>query len=121
MALEHAGIEGIPNIVLIGMPNMRSLVRVERKLQESGISHFSWHEPDYDMGFTAIATVPLRGEIRKVLANYRLYQLPRSTSECALASKAKGAGISPAGVAMPEGGRHLTSLECDSGSSSGRS
>lgn len=89
---------------------------------DAGITYHSWHEPDDDIGFTAIATVPLTGEIRGVLANYRLYQyqspLPRGISACTPPSKGGGAGLSPAGVAtlspVREGGRHLTSLECDS-------
>lgn len=114
LALKYHGIEGIPNIVLIGIPNIRSLSKVERKLQENSISHFSWHEPDFDLGFTSIATVPLSGDIRKVLENYRLYPRACRISECTSASKAEGAGISPAERATGDSGRHLTPVESES-------
>jgi hypothetical protein len=65
--------EGIPNMVLIGLPSLASLKRAEAKLQANAIPHYAWVEPDYDFGFTAIATAPLNGEQRKVMANYRVY------------------------------------------------
>lgn len=99
LALNHQGIQGVPNIVLIGVPNLKSLLKVERKLMEAQIHYFAWHEPDNDMGFTSIATVPLSGHIRSILSNYRLYQMPRGISECPLDSKSRGAGLSPAGAA----------------------
>src|SRR5262249_50776154 len=90
---------GIPNVVYIGVPNKQSLEKALKKLKDNQIPHYSWHEPDYDLGFTAIATTPLRGEKREVLSNYRLLKftgedqrnliggscltpLPNSVSEC---------------------------------------
>lgn len=64
--------EGCPNHVAIGVPDVAALERVAAKLRAHRIPHAEWHEPDGDMGFTAIATAPLNGEERKVLANYRL-------------------------------------------------
>jgi hypothetical protein len=61
-----------PNHIVIGVPNVEALRRVLAKLKAHGIPHFSWHEPDMDLGFTAIATAPLRGDARRALANYRL-------------------------------------------------
>jgi hypothetical protein len=73
---------GIPNIVLIGVPDIVGLQRVERKLADNGIPHVSWHEPDGDMGFTAIATIPLTAEEKKCLSNYRLWHpISACTSE----------------------------------------
>jgi hypothetical protein len=68
--------EGIPNIILIGLPNISALRRAEAKLCANGIPHYAWSEPDYDFGFTAIATTPIHGEQRKALANYRVYSFP---------------------------------------------
>lgn len=64
---------GTPNIVLVGLPNVRSLMRVEKKLQANAIPHYSWTEPDHDFGFTAITTAPLHGEQRELLKDYRVY------------------------------------------------
>jgi hypothetical protein len=81
LALEHAGICGVPNIVLIGVPDVRALARVQLKLRDAGITFFHWDEPDGDLGFTAIATVPIRGALRDVLANYRLLKHDRGRRE----------------------------------------
>ena len=67
-------IEGIPNIITIGVPSKKHLTRVEQKLIDNAIDHVAWEEPDYEFGMTAIATVPLSGEQRVPLANYRLWQ-----------------------------------------------
>lgn len=65
---------GIPNIILIGVPSRRHLEKVRDKLVQNDIYHYVWHEPDSDMGFTAIATVPLEGSQKLVLSKYRLWR-----------------------------------------------
>lgn len=65
---------GIPNIVLIGVPDLAALKRADRKLSDCGIVHCAWTEPDGDMGFTAIATVPLSSEEKEPLKQYRLWR-----------------------------------------------
>jgi hypothetical protein len=45
-----------------------------KKLSDNKIPHYEFSEPDYDYGFTSIATIPLRDEQRQVLRNYRLYK-----------------------------------------------
>lgn len=77
-AVLHIGssaypIEGVPNIILIGVPHLSALKKTEKKLADNGIPHHPWTEPDNDLGFTAIATVPLTAEEKKCLANYRLW------------------------------------------------
>jgi hypothetical protein len=61
------------NIVTIGMPHRKALDRVAAKLTALGIPHYQWHEPDGDMGFTAIATAGISGETRKAFENYRTW------------------------------------------------
>lgn len=65
--------EGIPNIVLIGLPNVAALRRALAKLEANQIPHFAWTEPDNNLGLTSITTAPIAGEQRKALANYRVY------------------------------------------------
>lgn len=82
---QHHGVEGIPNLVLIGVPDLAALQRADQKLCDAQIPHFNWREPDGNMGFTAIATAPLVGEQRKCLANYRLWRadsVTRSWPNC---------------------------------------
>lgn len=66
----------LPNIVVIGVPNKEALERVSAKLVAHGIRAYAYDEPDYQMGFTALATVPLTVEEKGVLSNYRLWRAP---------------------------------------------
>lgn len=77
---SHYGVEGIPNIVLIGVPDVAALKRACHKLSDNQIPHWSWIEPDGDLGFTAIATAPIEGGQRKCLENYRLWKSERTGS-----------------------------------------
>ena len=63
----------VPHIVLIGVPNQKSLEKVVQKLHYNHIDFSSFDEPDNDLGLTAVATVPLAGEQRDVLANYKIW------------------------------------------------
>lgn len=60
----------VPSIVLIGVPHQRALERVLKKLQGLSIGHQSFIEPDFDMGLSAVATVPLAPEQREHLMKY---------------------------------------------------
>lgn len=70
-----------PNIIVIGVPHLTALNRVKTKLQANQIPHYAWTEPDFDMGETAIATVPLDSEQREVLKNYRVLRLKTDNSD----------------------------------------
>jgi hypothetical protein len=65
----------VPNVVYIGVPDIRSLDKVLKKLKDNQIPHYRWVEPDDDLSFTAIATIPLSTEQKKVLQNYRLWKV----------------------------------------------
>jgi hypothetical protein len=65
---------GTPNIIVIGVPNQEALRHALTRLERHQIPHYAWGEPDYDYGFTAIATVPLDQKQRAVLSNYRLWR-----------------------------------------------
>ena len=90
--------QGTPNIVLIGLPSETSLRRAERKMEQHSIPHYSWIEPDHDFGFTAIATAPLKGKQREVMANYRVYAPVAQHAE-RLPLKQQVVGANPTGCA----------------------
>lgn len=83
--------EGVPNIVMIGVPNLSALNRVQSKLRANQIPHFSWIEPDNDLGFTAICTSPLREDKRTVLRNYRVYHSPVTEQSANFVTEGRGA------------------------------
>jgi hypothetical protein len=82
--------EGSPNIIVIGMPDLNGLLRVAQKLKREQIPHHDWHEPDGDLGFTAIATFPLHVREREPLANYRLWRYSPPTDASVVPSMASG-------------------------------
>lgn len=65
---------GIPNIIVIGVPDTAALERVRAKLHGADVGYVCWEEPDFDLGFTSIATQPMGAEEKKFLQNYRLWQ-----------------------------------------------
>lgn len=94
---------GVPNIVLVGVPHLKSLQRVAEKLRANAVPHYEWTEPDYDLGFTSITTAPVRGEQRKVFENYRVYSAPGVLMASTRASKARSDGSIPSGCANGDG------------------
>lgn len=68
------------------------------KLDEQRIAHHCWYEPDGDLGFTAIATIPLDVDRKQVLKHYRLWSSPihpsSSVKEQAILTGEVG-GLSP--------------------------
>lgn len=71
-ALLH--VEGIPNLIAIGVPDQAALSRVLNRVKANQVRHYAWIEPDDNLGFTALATEPLDMERKKVFSNYRLYK-----------------------------------------------
>lgn len=65
---------GIPNIVLVGVPDVSALNRVLSKLKANQIPHMVFRDPDLGPDMTAIVTEPLDHEQKKCLSNYRLWK-----------------------------------------------
>lgn len=64
----------IPFLVVIGVPDKTALFRVINKLKDKEIGYSVFSEPDDNLGLTAVATVPLTQEQRRVLSNYGLWK-----------------------------------------------
>lgn len=76
-ATQTLGVYGVPNIIVIGVPDKNALERVIDKLDSlEGVGFYGWYEPDMDLGFTAIATSPLTMEEKARLSQYRLWRPP---------------------------------------------
>lgn len=67
-------IQGIPNLILIGVPSQMDLLTLEWRLSSHGIRFITFEEPDFNLGLTAIATEPLDAKRKKALAEYRLWR-----------------------------------------------
>lgn len=72
---SYRGVEGVPNVVVLGVPDEPSLCAVRKTLVENQIPHCAWQEPDAELGlgFTAIATAPVEGAERRLFQKYRLW------------------------------------------------
>lgn len=68
-----------PSVVVIGVPDKNALLRVISKLTTNNLQFQTFEEPDFDMGLSAVATVPLDETQRRVLGNYRLWKLENTT------------------------------------------
>jgi len=61
-----------PFIVLCGVKNEKALYKAANKLSRHGIQFSQFIEPDLGDQLTAIATEPVRGEIRRVFKDFQL-------------------------------------------------
>lgn len=65
--------EDISSIVLFPAANEKGLFDVSKHLRSNGVEHVMFYEPDIEQ-YTAIATTPLFGEGRDVMAEFRTYR-----------------------------------------------
>ena len=61
-----------PNLVLLTVPNRFALIAASVSLNKQGITHEVFYEADMDYEPTALATEPISGDTRQVLADYPL-------------------------------------------------
>jgi len=66
------------HLVLIGIKDEQALLQAAARLDESGIEHEKFFEPDNQAGYTALCTRPLQGEERKPLKRFRLLKTPQN-------------------------------------------
>lgn len=67
--------EKTSSIVLIGAKDKEELYEIGDRLSRHGIKHCMFHEPDFDMGHSAIATEPIHDiKVRRVMSKYKLYK-----------------------------------------------
>lgn len=72
--IRFGGTETPTHFVLIGAKNEKALEKIAMELEINGIEFEMFYEPDYNTGYTAIATKPLYGDQRKLFKKYNLYK-----------------------------------------------
>jgi hypothetical protein len=72
--LSASNLDEIPSVVVIGVPDKTALFQVIERLRANSIGHEVFYEPDFNMGLSAVATVPLEQAQRRVLSNYRIWK-----------------------------------------------
>jgi hypothetical protein len=63
----------INSIVLFEVKNEDHLIKVHEYLMDRGIDSYMFFEPDYDMGYTAIATEPISEENRDIFKRFKMW------------------------------------------------
>lgn len=66
-------VDGVPNIVVIGVPNKAGLEEVIHILNWFQYPYCAFMEPDEGLGLTAVATVPLDGNQKMVFRDFKLW------------------------------------------------
>lgn len=89
----HAGVEagrsfylpqhGIASVILLAVPDMQALHAAQALLHAKGVKTELFHEPDFGMGDSALATEPLLEEQRKLLSSWPLWRAPVALKEAA--------------------------------------
>ena len=75
MAKRLEGYTESPSVVIIGMPDKAALEATIERLNRYKIDHTAYYEPDFDMGLSAIATVPLTtAKQRKAMFIYNTWK-----------------------------------------------
>lgn len=64
----------VNSLILFEVKNEDHLVQTKAYLDSRGIDSYMFFEPDYDTGYTAIATEPIEGEDRKMFAKFNLWK-----------------------------------------------
>ena len=67
-------ISSIPFLVLLEINTQEELVALSKKLKANGIVYSMFHEPDDDLGYTSLTTLPVNTEQRKLFSNFRLWR-----------------------------------------------
>lgn len=81
--LSTTNLDEIPSCIVIGVPDKAALFRAIEKLRKYDIGHQVFYEPDFNMGLSAVATVPIEGAQRRALSNYGIWKEPETTGAIA--------------------------------------
>lgn len=69
----HSPDDEVASLIVLEVPHRAALMRAAAKFAKRGIEHHVFFEPDFGIGESALATRPLAGEARRLLAGYPLW------------------------------------------------
>lgn len=61
-------------LILFEVKDEKALLKVAQYLDENSVSYEKFFEPDYDTGYTALATEPVYGEGRNLFKRFKLWK-----------------------------------------------
>jgi hypothetical protein len=100
MAAKLKPEDGIPNLIVVGVPHVNALRKVLVKLEANAIPSEAFEDSDFDFGMAAVATYPLDAEAKKPLACYRLWRHAPVVAQAIAAFNGEGAPVCNADVAQ---------------------
>ncbi len=65
---------GISSLVLLESRDENDLLEIGKTLDEKGIDYYIFFEPDFDTGYTAICTRPVREKERSIFKKWKLFK-----------------------------------------------
>ena len=66
--------EKIAHFVLFQANDEAHLERIKTFLDTNSVGHYTFYEPDYDMGHTAIACEPIYGDRRNIFRKFKMWK-----------------------------------------------
>ena len=80
----------VSSVIVLAVPSRDALLQASARLQQRGVDHELFFEPDFGMGHSALATRPLTAKKeRHLMRKYPLYQATASHGTGASASRAQ--------------------------------
>ena len=70
---QHGGLTHDTRLSLLSVHSLEELEEWARRCHEQGISFELFHEPDHDIGWSALATAPISAEQGRVFRRARLW------------------------------------------------
>lgn len=71
------GKDNISHFCVFAVTNEERLFWIHKRFMQKDIGFHMFYEPDFNMGYSAIATEPLVGERRTLVPNNQLLRLPK--------------------------------------------
>jgi len=71
----HGSDDPISSIIMLPAKNKAELHEIAQRLERYDIKYTMFKEPDFDMGHSAIATMPIKDmKTRRIMTKYNLYK-----------------------------------------------
>lgn len=66
---------GIASLIILEAQDEADLAKISHHLEKKGIAFTAFFEPDFGMGYSALATRPIKAHERKYMMGWRLFRM----------------------------------------------
>lgn len=64
--------ETLDNLVVLEVADSKELLKIGEFLEYNKIRHHMFYEPDYDLGYTAVCSEPVKSDKKKLFNKFKL-------------------------------------------------